>query len=192
MQEVSGPVVAIVLVLCAVFMPVSFLGGLAGELYRQFAITIAVSVVVSGIVALTLTPALCAVLLKQGHARRPGCLSRLQCGFDWLTRRFTGGAAFFLRHALVGVALIGLMLGATWWLFQRVPSGLVPAEDQGSVFLVTMLPPAASLDRTLDVTAKVTEGATGRTRRFRTWSRLPASICFPAHRRRTRAFRSFP
>ncbi|MFQ3427294.1 efflux RND transporter permease subunit, partial [Escherichia coli] len=67
MQEVSGPLVAIVLVLCAVFVPVSFLGGLAGELYRQFAITIAVSVVVSGIVALTLTPALCALMLKQGH-----------------------------------------------------------------------------------------------------------------------------
>ena len=67
MEEVSGPVIAIVLVLCAVFMPVSFLGGLAGELYRQFAVTIAVSVVISGIVALTLTPALCALLLKPEH-----------------------------------------------------------------------------------------------------------------------------
>jgi multidrug efflux pump len=159
MQEVSGPVIAIVLVLCAVFIPVSFLGGFAGELYRQFAITIAVSVVVSGIVALTLTPALCAVLLKQEQGGRWLPFRLFNRGFGWLTQRFTGGAAFFLRHAVIGIALIAVMLGATWWLFQRVPSGLVPEEDQGSVFLVTSLPPAASLDRTIDVAAKVTEGA---------------------------------
>jgi len=159
MQEVSGPVVAVVLVLCAVFIPVSFLGGLAGELYRQFAVTIAVSVVVSGIVALTLTPALCAVLLKEGH-QEPWLPFRVfNRGFDWLTERFVGGTAFFLRRVLAVMVIIALMLGATWWLFQRVPGGLVPAEDQGSFFLVTMLPPAASLDRTIAVTAKVTEGA---------------------------------
>ncbi len=159
MQEVSGPVIAVVLVLCAVFIPVSFLGGLAGELYRQFAITIAVSVVISGIVALTLTPALCAILLEPGHSQ-PWLPFRLfNRGFDWVTRTFTGGAAFFLRHGLVALVLIGAMLGATWWLFQRVPGGLVPAEDQGAVFLVTTLPPAASLDRTIEITAKVTEGA---------------------------------
>ncbi len=159
MQEVSGPVIAIVLVLCAVFIPVSFLGGLAGELYRQFAITIAVSVVISGIVALTLTPALCAVFLKPGH-REPWLPFRLfNRGFGWLTRRFMGGAAFFLRHAVIASVILAAMLGATWWLFQRVPGGLVPAEDQGSVFLVTALPPAASLDRTVDITGRVTQGA---------------------------------
>jgi multidrug efflux pump subunit AcrB len=159
MQEVSGPLVAIVLVLCAVFVPVSFLGGLAGELYRQFAITIAVSVVVSGIVALTLTPALCALMLKQGHGEPWLPFRVFNRGFDWLTRRFIGGTAFFLRHAVVALAVVALMLGATWWLFQRVPGALVPAEDQGSVFLVTMLPPAASLDRTTKITAQVTDGA---------------------------------
>lgn len=158
MQEVSGPVIAVVLVLCAVFVPVSFLGGLAGELYRQFAVTIAVSVVISGIVALTLTPALCALLLKEGH-REPWLPFRVfNRGFDWVTRTFTAGTAFFLRHAVAALLFIGIMLGATWWLFERVPGGLVPAEDLGSVFVVTMLPPAASLDRTLDVTGKVTEG----------------------------------
>jgi multidrug efflux pump len=159
MQEVSGPLVAIVLVLCAVFIPVSFLGGLAGELYRQFAITIAVSVVVSGIVALTLTPALCALLLKPGHGEPWLPFRVFNRGFDWLTRRFIGGTAFFLRHAVVALAVVALMLGVTWWLFQRVPGALVPAEDQGSVFLVTMLPPAASLDRTTRITAQVTDGA---------------------------------
>ncbi|HZH52883.1 MAG TPA: efflux RND transporter permease subunit [Microvirga sp.] len=159
MQEVSGPVIAVVLVLCAVFIPVSFLGGLAGELYRQFAVTIAVSVVVSGIVALTLTPALCALMLKEGHREPWLPFHVFNRGFDWVTERFIGGTTFFLRHAFLAVALIAVMLGATWWLFQRVPGALVPAEDQGSVFLVSMLPPAASLDRTTEVTARVTEGA---------------------------------
>src|SRR4051812_49017201 len=160
MQEVSGPVVAIVLVLCAVFVPVSFLGGLAGELYRQFAVTIAVSVVISGIVALTLAPALCALLLQPGHARRPWWPFRqFNRAFDAATRGFTGGVGLVLRHALPALFVALVMLGATWWLFERVPGGLVPQEDQGYVFLVTQLPPAASLDRTLAVTAQVTQGA---------------------------------
>ncbi|MFL5331591.1 MAG: efflux RND transporter permease subunit [Geminicoccaceae bacterium] len=160
MQEVSGPVVAIVLVLCAVFVPVSFLGGLAGELYRQFAVTIAVSVVISGIVALTLTPALCALLLRRGDARRPWWPFRqFNRAFEAVTRGFTGGVGLVLRHALPALLVILVMLGATWWLFARVPGGLVPQEDQGYVFLVTQLPPAASLDRTLAVTAQVTQGA---------------------------------
>ncbi|MDB5570751.1 MAG: hydrophobe/amphiphile efflux family transporter [Hyphomicrobiales bacterium] len=159
MEEVSGPVIAIVLVLCAVFIPVSFLGGLAGELYRQFAVTIAVSVIISGIVALTLTPALCALLLKETH-REPALPFRVfNRGFAWLTNRFAGGVAFLLRNAAVGVLLVAAMLGATYVLFQRVPSGLVPNEDQGYVFLVTALPPAASLSRTRAVTTQVTEGA---------------------------------
>ncbi len=155
MQEVSGPVVAVVLVLCAVFIPVSFLGGLAGELYRQFAVTIAVSVVISGIVALTLTPALCALLLKEGHSEPWLPFRVFNRGFDRVMRAFTSGTAYFLRHAMIALLLIGGMLGMTWWLFERVPGGLVPAEDLGSVFVVTALPPAASLDRTLDITAKV-------------------------------------
>src|SRR3954470_20208971 len=159
MQEVSGPVVAVVLVLCAVFIPVSFLGGLAGELYRQFAVTIAVSVVISGIVALTLTPALCAVLLKPTHGRPWLPFRIFNRAFEAVTAGFTGGVRFFLRHAVIALALAAAMLGATWWLFGRVPGGLVPQEDQGYVFLVTQLPPAASLDRTLAITAQVSEGA---------------------------------
>src|SRR4051812_2136964 len=160
MEQVTGPVVAIVLTLCAVFVPVSFLGGLAGELYRQFAVTIAVSVVISGVVALTLTPALCALILRPGHARRPWWRFRqFNRAFDAVTGGFTGGVGLVLRHALPALLVVLVMLGATWWLFARVPGGLVPQEDQGYVFLVTQLPPAASLDRTLAVTAQVTQGA---------------------------------
>jgi multidrug efflux pump len=159
MEEVSGPVIAIVLVLCAVFIPVSFLGGLAGELYRQFAVTIAVSVIISGIVALTLSPALAALILKPGHTEPILPLRLFNRGFGWITDRYTAGVAWLLRRAVIGLGLTVLLLGATAMLFLRVPGGLVPAEDQGYVFLVTALPPAASLDRTRAVTATVTEDA---------------------------------
>ncbi len=129
-----------------------------GELYRQFAVTIAVSVVISGIVALTLTPAMAALLLKPVHREPPLPFRLFNRGFDWVTARYTGGVSYFLRHGMVSIALVVAMLGATWYLFQRVPGGLVPSEDQGYVFLVTALPPAASLDRTRAVTEKVNEG----------------------------------
>jgi multidrug efflux pump len=145
-------------VLCAVFIPVSFLGGLAGELYRQFAVTIAVSVIISGLVALTLSPALAALLLKPGHTEPALPFRLFNYGFRWITARFTAGVGWLLRHAVVALAATAAMLVATALLFTRVPGGLVPAEDQGSIFVVTALPPAASLDRTRAVTAKVTEG----------------------------------
>ena len=157
MQEVTGPVIAIVLVLCAVFIPVSFLGGLAGELYRQFAVTIAVSVVISGIVALTLTPALAALILKPGHEKPWWPFAKFNKGFDWVTERYAGGVSYLLKRTVVGLAGFGVIIAATVFLFQRVPGGLVPNEDQGYVFLVTALPPAASLSRTREVTAKATE-----------------------------------
>ena len=106
MQEVTGPIIAIVLVLCAVFIPVSFLGGLAGELYRQFAVTIAVSVVISGIVALTLTPALAALILKPAHGEPWGPFARFNRFFAWVTARYTGGVGFLMRRTVVGIARI--------------------------------------------------------------------------------------
>ena len=151
MQEVTGPVVAIVLVLCAVFVPVAFLGGLAGEMYRQFAVTIAVSVTISGIVALTLTPALCALLLKPGHHEPAAPFRLFNRFFDRVTDGYTSGVRFLLRRAVVGMMLFALMVGAAVFLFLRIPGALVPDEDQGSVFAVAILPPAASLTRTQNV-----------------------------------------
>src|SRR4051812_14224378 len=148
MQQVSGPVVAIVLTLCAVFIPVSFLGGLAGELYRQFAVTIAVSVVISGIVALTLTPALAALLLKEQHEEPIRPFQAFNRGFAWLTEGYVSLVSFFLSRVTVSIAAVLLMGGATWLLFHRVPGSLVPQEDQGYVLMVTQLPAAASLSRT--------------------------------------------
>lgn len=155
MEEVSGPIIAIVLVLCAVFVPVAFMGGLAGEMYRQFAITIAISVIVSGIVALTLSPALCALLLKPGEHNPPAFLQAFNRGFERLTERYSKGVAFFLKRSLLGMALFGGMLLLTFSLFTRVPSSLVPNEDQGYVIAAFLLPAASSLHRTEQVTNKI-------------------------------------
>ncbi|WP_315852830.1 MULTISPECIES: efflux RND transporter permease subunit [Pseudomonas] len=156
MQEVTGPIVAIVLVLCAVFVPVGFLGGLAGEMYKQFAITIAVSVVISGIVALTLSPALCALLLKPGHQQPAAPFRWFNRLFERLTDGYTSGVRFFLKRSAVGLLLFGLMIALMAVLFGRVPSSLVPNEDQGYVINAYFLPPAASLTRTEKLTSEVT------------------------------------
>ncbi|TDR31669.1 efflux RND transporter permease subunit [Hydromonas duriensis] len=148
MQEVSGPVVAIVLVLCAVFVPVAFLGGIAGEMYKQFAITIAVSVTISGLVALTLTPALCIMMLKPTHHEPNRFFKWFNQFFDRLTKRYSNGVAFFIKRALVGgLVFLGLIV-VTLGLFRIVPSSLAPDEDQGYILGVGILPDGASLQRT--------------------------------------------
>jgi hydrophobe/amphiphile efflux-1 (HAE1) family protein len=148
MAEVSRPVIAIVLVLNAVFLPVAFLGGLVGEMYRQFAITIAVSVTISGFVALTLTPAMCAGLLRTGESEPHGLLARFDAGFMRLTRAYTTGVRWIMRHGALAAVVIVVMVAATWWIERAVPSALAPTEDQGYVIAIAALPPAASLQRT--------------------------------------------
>jgi len=148
MKEVSRPVVAIVLVLNAVFLPVAFLGGLVGEMYRQFAITIAVSVTISGFIALTLTPAMCALLLKTGEVEPKGLLARFDTFFMRVTDHYLGGVKRILRYRGVAALLIVGMLAITGLIMYRVPSALAPDEDQGYVISIAALPPAASLQRT--------------------------------------------
>ncbi len=155
MHEVTGPVIAIVLVLCAAFIPVAFLGGLAGELYRQFSVTISIAVVLSGFVALTLTPALCAVLLKPELERRNKFFDAFNSGFKRLTHRYTQGVAFFLKRGVIGMLLfigMGLLTGL---MFKLVPGGLVPDEDQGYFLGAVILPEGASLERTNAVVKQV-------------------------------------
>ncbi|OVE46157.1 efflux RND transporter permease subunit [Chromobacterium violaceum] len=148
MQEVSGALVAIVLVLCSVFIPVAFLGGIAGQMYKQFAMTIAVSVVISGIVALTLTPALCALILKSEHQHQNRFFEWFNGWFDHLTERYTGGVAFINKRALLAVMLFGGLLLASAGLFRIIPSSLAPDEDQGYILAAAFLPDGASLQRT--------------------------------------------
>lgn len=148
MQQVAGAVVSSTLVLVAVFAPVTFLGGLSGELYRQFAVTIAISVVVSGIVALTLTPAMCAMLLDKAGSKVATPFRVFNQGFDGLTRSFVAGVGFLLRRALLGLALfVGVIVVAVVLLI-RLPTGLVPQEDQGVALVVGQLPPTTALSRT--------------------------------------------
>ncbi|WP_372957446.1 efflux RND transporter permease subunit [Marinobacter sp.] len=150
-KQVSGAVVASTLVLVAVFAPVAFLGGLSGELYRQFAITIAVSVVISGVVALTLTPAMCAMLLG-GQPKKQMILFRwFDKGFDVITNGFVKVVDFLLRHVVLGVFLFVAMLAGTMFLLDNMASGLVPKEDQGFVLVAPSLPAASSLSRTAEM-----------------------------------------
>jgi hydrophobe/amphiphile efflux-1 (HAE1) family protein len=147
MEQVTGPLIAIVLVLCAVFVPVSFLQGLAGTMYRQFAITISISVIISGFVALTLTPALTALLLKPGHGSANNLFERFDVWFEKSTNRYARTAARIIRHGPAALVVFFLMIGLTLYLFARVPGSLVPDEDQCHLFGFAVLDEGASLKR---------------------------------------------
>lgn len=155
MQEVTGPVIAIVLVLSAVFIPIAFLGGLTGELYRQFAITIAIAVIVSGVVALTLTPALCVMLLKHEHKKPGRFFTAFNNGFARITNRYVGGVKFISMRPVLGIVLFGVMLVLTAGLFKATPGSLVPNEDQGYYIAAAFLPDGATLQRTDKVVNEV-------------------------------------
>jgi len=155
MREVSGPVIAIVMVLTAVFVPIAFLGGLTGELYRQFAVTIAIAVVISGIVALTLTPALCVLILKREHKQPGRIFGAFNGWFHRMTGRYVGGVGFMVRRAGVGVLLFAGMVAVTIGLWRLTPGSLVPDEDQGFYIAAVILPDGASLQRTDKVVNEV-------------------------------------
>jgi multidrug efflux pump len=152
--QVQAAVVAIVLVLCAVFVPVAFQGGIAGELYRQFAVTVAISVVISGVVALTLTPALCAMILKNGHHEN-AFFRKFNQGFERLTKLYTGTVNLTLHHKIIGAVVFGGMLIVMILLFRTVPGGFVPAEDQGYVISIVVMPDGATLKRTSQTTENI-------------------------------------
>jgi HAE1 family hydrophobic/amphiphilic exporter-1/multidrug efflux pump len=165
MADVGGPVIAIALALVAVFLPVAFLGGLTGQLYRQFALTLAVSVTLSAICALTFTPAMSALLLRPVNREQPqrGPLGRVFRGFNHGFERFRGNylsvSARLIRHSLLVLLTFGLLLVAVYGLIATRPTGLVPEEDQGYLFAVAQLPPASSLQRTNELMARIADAA---------------------------------
>ncbi len=156
MEQVTGPIIAIVLVLSSVFLPVGFLGGLTGEMYKQFAVTIAISVTISGIVALTLSPALCALLLKP-HDEKFIIFRWFDQFFAFITRGYTRVVRQSIRFGFITMMLFAAMLWTTWDLFKKTPSGFIPQEDQGFFIVAVLLPPGASIDRTVEVAAQVEE-----------------------------------
>ncbi|MFM8759432.1 MAG: efflux RND transporter permease subunit, partial [Methylophilaceae bacterium] len=141
-------------VLCAVFVPVAFQGGIAGELYRQFAVTVAIAVVISGVVALTLTPTLCAIILSANHQH-----NRF---FHWFNEKFTRFTHLYthivkqtLVHKLIGAIIFAVIVLIVAALFRIVPAGFVPPEDQGYVVTIVMMPDGATLSRTTHTTENV-------------------------------------
>ena len=157
MEEVSGPVVAVALVLSSVFLPIAFLGGMTGVMYKQFSVTIAVSVLISALVALTLTPSLCALIIKKEHKEPKGFFRWFNVFFDKMTDCYLAGVRFFLHHrktAMLGFAGVLVLIAV---LFKAVPGGLVPAEDQGNLLIAHMMPEASSLPRTEKFTEKLTQ-----------------------------------
>ncbi|MCL6258037.1 multidrug efflux RND transporter permease subunit [Aquiflexum sp. TKW24L] len=158
MKEVGGPVIAIALILAAVFVPVAFAGGITGRLYQQFAITIAISVLFSAFNALTLSPALCALLLKPKKESNSG-LQRFFNGFnrvfDRFTLGYTGVAAIVARKSIRSAIIIGIVMVFALIIGKDIPGGFVPEEDEGYYLVNIQLPDAASLERTDEVAAKV-------------------------------------
>ena len=159
MNEVTAPVIAIVLVLCAVFVPVSFMGGLAGQMYKQFAITISVSVVLSGIVALTLTPSLCALLLRPHHHAHvpPKIFIKFNYMFGRITHAYLRAVRFIKNSGLRAMILFGCMVAGIVLLIERVPTGMVPNEDQGYTVGLAILGDGASQPRTQAVGGLITD-----------------------------------
>jgi multidrug efflux pump len=155
MSEVTGPVVAIVLVLCAVFIPAAFIGGPTGQLYKQFAVTIAVSITISGFVALTLTPMMCALLLRTSTPPQRGFFAWFNRSFKSLEKAYGRAIMLVIRHTSIALLLFGALVLASWQLLRMLPTSFVPQEDQGYIFALGILPDAASLDRTKALTHKM-------------------------------------
>ncbi|WP_193215071.1 efflux RND transporter permease subunit [Luteolibacter marinus] len=172
MREVTGPIIATALVLSAVFIPTAFITGLSGQFYKQFAITIAISTIISAFNSLTLSPALSALLLRGHHAPKDG-LTRLMDRlfgwlfrpfnrfFDWLSRKYAGGVQRIVRRGAIALLMYGGLVFLTWSIFKKVPSGFVPEQDKAYLVAFAQLPEGASLERTDEIIREMGEIALG-------------------------------
>ena len=148
MEQITAPIIAITLVLLSVFVPIGFIPGLSGELFRQFAVTISAAMVISAINALTLSPALCGVILRPHHGPRRGPIRYVLRSIDWTRDRYAGGVARLVRVSTLSLLLTAGFGAGIWFLGQRTPSGFLPQEDQGAFFVQVQLPQGASVART--------------------------------------------
>jgi len=155
MAEIAGALISIVLVLVAVFLPVAFLGGVTGTLYKQFAMTISFSMVVSGIMALTLSPALAAIIIKAHHGEKKGFFRWFENGFERLRQGYVGGVARLIQVWPISLLIFGAAIGAILLMFRILPASFVPDEDQGYFFVVVQAPDTASLDVVSNFTKKI-------------------------------------
>jgi hydrophobe/amphiphile efflux-1 (HAE1) family protein len=167
MEEVGGALVSIALVLCAVFVPTAFIGGISGQFFQQFAITIAVATAISCFCSLTLSPALASLILEPHHEKKPparwnfvargwgaftGAFNR---SFDKLSHGYGSAADFVIRHSTLMLLLYAVLIGSAGWLLYTTPQGFIPAQDRGYVIVVVQLPGASSLDRTTEIVREI-------------------------------------
>ena len=158
MKELTIPIVAIVLVLSAVFIPASLSGGFSGVMYQQFAITIVMAVVISGLVALTLTPALCAIFLKKDESEPIWPIRKFNEFFDWSTKVFVGITKTTIKLWVFSILLFGGLLYGTYATLQKLPNGLVPTEDKGVLLVLINMMPSTSLSESIKITKTVENG----------------------------------
>ena len=151
MSEITAPIIAITLVLLSVFVPVAFIPGISGELFRQFAVTVAVSMFLSAINALTLSPALCGVLLRPHHGPRRGIMGKVMRSIDYVRDQYGSIVARLVRISIIGLVLVGVSGLGVVGLSKITPTGFLPEDDQGAFFVVAQLPGGASVARTTDV-----------------------------------------
>ncbi len=151
MAEITAPIIAITLVLLSVFVPIAFIPGISGELFRQFAVTVAVSMFLSAINALTLSPALCAIMLRPHHGPRRGVMGYVMRSIDYMRDAYGSAVARLVRFSIIGLAMVAVAMAGTVGLAKITPTGFLPEDDQGALFVVAQLPGGSSVARTIDV-----------------------------------------
>src|SRR4051812_8603426 len=157
MAEITAPILAITLVLLSVFVPVAFIPGISGELFRQFAVTVAVSMFLSAINALTLSPALCGVFLRPHHGPRRGPIGMVMRAIHRVRDAYGAAVARLVRFSIIGLVMVGVAAFGTVSLMKATPTGFLPEDDQGAFFVVIQLPGGASVGRTLEVVQQTEE-----------------------------------
>jgi hydrophobe/amphiphile efflux-1 (HAE1) family protein len=151
MAEITAPIIAITLVLLSVFVPIAFIPGISGELFRQFAVTVAVSMFLSAVNALTLSPALCAVMLRPHHGPRGGVMGYIVRSIDHVRDGYGSAVTRIVRFSIIGLAMVAVAMVGTFGLAKITPTGFLPEDDQGALFVVAQLPGGSSVARTTDV-----------------------------------------
>ena len=157
MGEITAPIIAITLVLMSVFVPVAFIPGISGELFKQFAVVVTVSMIISAINALTLSPALCGVLLKHSHGPKRFPMRQVLAGINWTRDGYAAIVRRLVRMAVIGLVALAVIFPVTGWLFKTTPTGFLPAEDQGAIFGEVILPEGSSVNVTAEVARQVEE-----------------------------------
>ena len=157
MTEITAPIIAITLVLLSVFVPVAFIPGISGELFRQFAVTVAVAMFLSAINALTLSPALCGVFLSPQHGPKRGIIGYVMRSIDWVRDGYGAIVARIVRFSIIGLVMVAVAGAGTLALAKITPTGFLPEDDQGAIFVVVQLPGGASVGRTSDVMRQAEE-----------------------------------